>query len=113
MVSRYPFFAGAGGVVIAGVAALAGFACAGAFPAAGPDGAISALMVNRKVCTPAFLSSCFASLISIFWKYPLRFSAVMKFATEFVEADAPRGIPQAAEESKKRAPDSLASARLQ
>ena len=86
MVSRYPFFAGT--AAVPGAGALAGLACAGAF-AAGPDGAISALMVNRNVCTPAFFSSCFASLISIFWKYPLRFSAVMKFATEFVDADAP------------------------
>jgi hypothetical protein len=71
MAPRYPFFAGVAGVVIPGVAALAGFACAGAF-AAGPCGAISALIVNRNVCTPAFLSSCLASLISIFWKYPLQ-----------------------------------------
>ena len=40
-----------------------------------------------NVCTAVFFSSCFDSLISIFWKYPERFNAVMKFATELIEAD--------------------------
>src|SRR5258708_10801273 len=38
---------------------------------------------------PVLLSSCFVSLISTFWKYPERFNAVMKLATEFTDAAAP------------------------
>ena len=69
MAAPYPFFAGAGfaGAPVAG--AFAGLAC-GAPVASGPFGAISALIVNKNVCTFRCWSSCFASLISIFWKYP-------------------------------------------
>src|SRR5260370_31034563 len=87
MVSPYPFFAGALAAGLVPLGALAGLA--GGVAPAGPFGAISALMENRKVCTCRFLSSCFASLISTFWKYPERFSAVIKLATEFTDADAP------------------------
>jgi len=34
-----------------------------------------------------FFSSCFDSLISTFWKYPERFSAVIKFATALIDAE--------------------------
>src|SRR5579864_7009920 len=88
MVSPYPFFAGALAVGPAPPGVLAGLA-AGVPAAAGPFGASSALIENIKVCTFWFLSSCLASLISTFWKYPERFSAVMKLATEFSEAAAP------------------------
>jgi len=64
MVSPYPFFAGAFAVGPVPPGVLAGLAAG--VPAAGPFGAISALMENRKVCTFKFLSSCFASLISTF-----------------------------------------------
>src|SRR5450432_1466601 len=91
MAPRYPFFAGAAvlGTVCAGV--LAGFACAAPM-VNGAFGAISAVIENRNVSTAVFFSSCFASLISIFWKYPERFSAVMKFATEFIEAEDPSSV---------------------
>ena len=87
MVFPYPFFAGAALFGPLGPLALAGFAC-GVAPA-GPLGAISALIENVKVWTPVFLSSCLVSFISTFWKYPERLSAVMKFATELIEAAAP------------------------
>jgi hypothetical protein len=48
MVSPYPFFAGALDVELAPLGVLAGFA-AGVPVAAGPFGAISALIVNRYV----------------------------------------------------------------
>src|SRR5215467_683141 len=79
----YPFFAGAA-VDCAG--AFAGLAC----PAPGPVvEAISAVSLNVKVCNEVFFSSCLDSSISTFWKYPDRFIAVMKFATELIDALAP------------------------
>ena len=62
---------------------LAGRACTAG------GGAISAEIWNTNVCTARFLSSCLDSLISTFWKYPERFNAVMKFATELMEAEEP------------------------
>src|ERR1700693_4773877 len=87
MVVPYPFLAGAAaGAAFVGV--LAGFGCAGAVgPVCG--GVISADNWKLNVCTAVFLSSCFVSLISTFWKYPDRFKAVMKLATAFTEAEEP------------------------
>src|SRR6266571_4070119 len=73
MARPYPFFAGAFATA-AGAGVLAGRACTAA------GGVISAEIWNTKDCTAEFLSSCFASLISTFWKYPDLFRAVMKFA---------------------------------
>src|SRR5689334_12483428 len=81
MVFPYPFFAGVLAAV-AGVGAFAGRAC-------GSGGAISAVIWNVNVWTARFLSSCFDSRISTFWKYPDRFSAVIKFATALIEAEDP------------------------
>src|SRR5579863_5544361 len=87
MVVPYPFLAGvAAGASFVGV--LAGFACAGD-DATGCGGVISAVNWKLNVCTEVFLSSCFVSLISTFWKYPERFSAVMKLATALTEAEEP------------------------
>src|SRR5713226_9938435 len=86
MACPYPFFAGAEDED--GFGALADFAC----PAAGCPtvaGAISAEIWKPNVCTPVALSSCFDSLISTFWKYPERFMAVMKFATELMDEEEP------------------------
>src|SRR5213080_5372930 len=82
MASPYPFFAGAFAAA-PGAGALAGLVCTAA------GGVISAEIWNTKDCTAAFFSSCFVSLISTFWKYPERFSAVIKFATELTDADEP------------------------
>src|SRR5882724_12087465 len=87
MVVPYPFLAGfAAGAAFVGV--LAGLACAGDV-APGCGGVISADNWKLNVCTAVFLSSCFVSLISTFWKYPDRFKAVMKFATALTEAEEP------------------------
>src|SRR5580692_2231647 len=82
MAPPYPFFPGAAGAA-GGAVELAGRACAIG------GGVISAVIENVKVCTERFLSSCLASLISTFWKYPERLRAVMKLATALMEADAP------------------------
>src|SRR5215470_5856514 len=77
-IALYPFFAGAvDGAVVLPVG-LPDARCAAA-PIGG--GVISAVSWNTYVCTAVFFSSCFDSLISTFWKYPERFSAVMKLAT--------------------------------
>src|SRR6266700_6133154 len=82
MARPYPFFAGAFATA-AGAGVLAGRACTAA------GGVISAEIWNTKDCTAEFLSSCFASLISTFWKYPDLFRAVMKFATALTDAEEP------------------------
>src|SRR5258708_7368945 len=87
MVSPYPFFAGAFAVGPVPPGVLAGLPSG--WPAARPFRRLFAFVGKQKVCTFKFLSSCFASLISTFWKYPERFNAVMKLATEFSEAAAP------------------------
>ena len=86
MASSYPFFAGAALVGAPFAGKVADLVCGAV---SGPLEPISALMVNKKVCTAVFRSSCLDSLISTFWKYPERFSAVIKFATELMEAAAP------------------------
>src|SRR5260221_9600125 len=82
MAPPYPFFAGAFAAA-AGAGLFADLVCTAV------GGVISAEIWNANDCTAVFLSSCFASLISTFWKYPERFSAVIKFATELTEADVP------------------------
>src|SRR6266849_9001688 len=82
MAPPYPFFAGAFAAA-AGAGALAGRVCAAG------GGVISADIWNKKACIAVFFSSCLVSLISIFWKYPERFKAVMKFATELTDAEDP------------------------
>src|SRR5580704_18657598 len=87
MVVPYPFFAGvATGAAFVGT--FAGFACAGG-AATGCGGVISADNWKLNVCMALALSSCFASLISTFWKYPERFKAVIKFAIALTDAEEP------------------------
>src|SRR5277367_3029767 len=87
MVVPYPFLAGvAAGAAFVGT--FAGLACAGG-AVTGCGGVISADNWKLNVCTALGLSSCLASLISTFWKYPERLRAVIKFAIALTEAEEP------------------------
>ena len=76
--SPNPFFAGAA----AGAGALAGLAC-------GRRRIDFCVQLEHERLHAFLFVLLVDSLISTFWKYPDRFIAVMKLATELIEADEP------------------------